>query len=107
MSITPGPWAAIPDSREDSEGDWYVLTPDEDVIAIGLSEPDAALIAAAPDLLAALKEMVIWMPSGFAPQSQSIAMKMAYAAIAKAEGTGETLTGMGGGVDGLNDEIPL
>jgi hypothetical protein len=34
-------------------------------------------------------------------------MKMAYAAIAKAEGTGETLTGMGGGVDGLNDEIPL
>ena len=44
------------------------------------------LIAAAPDLLAALKEMVTWMPSGFAPQSQSIAMKMAHDAIAKAEG---------------------
>jgi hypothetical protein len=39
------------------------------------------------DMLAALKEMVTWMPSGFAPQSKDRAMKMAYEAIRKVEGT--------------------
>jgi hypothetical protein len=80
---TPGPWEAIPDSREDSEGDWYVIAPDEDVITLGLSEPDAALIAAAPDLLAALKGLVGLADEG-AMFSDRIAL--ARAAIAKAEG---------------------
>ena len=83
---TPGPWTAIPDDTGD-EREWYVVTEEEGVLALSVSEEaDARLIAAAPDLLAALKEMVTWMPSGFAPQSQSRAMKMAHDAIAKAEG---------------------
>ena len=83
---TPGPWAAIPDSREDSEGDWYVIAPDEDVITTGLSEPDAALIAAAPDMLAALKyaEPFFTVATSLIPERL---VTMARAAIAKAEGT--------------------
>jgi hypothetical protein len=37
------------------------------------------------EMLAALKLMVTWMPSGFAPQSQGEAMAAAYRAIARAE----------------------
>jgi len=83
---TPGPWAAIPDSREDSEGDWYIIAPDEDVITTGLSEPDAALIAAAPDLLAALKE-VRGCPQAAPWLVRTGAWDLLNAAIAKAEGT--------------------
>jgi hypothetical protein len=38
------------------------------------------------DMRVALEEMVRWMPSKFAPQSQSKAMNMAEAAIRKARG---------------------
>jgi len=92
IAHTPGLWAAIPDSREDSEGDWYVLAPDEDVIAFGLSEPDAALIAAAPDMLKALKEIrqLIGIGDGFV--SFGAACTLAHitdTAIAKAEAEAE------------------
>ena len=75
---TPGPWTAVPDSGEDSEGDWYIVTPAEDVITTGLSEPDAALIVAAPDLLDALYAAL---------QGHKGWDDAARAAIAKAEGT--------------------
>ena len=92
MSITPGPWAAIPDSREDSEGDWYVHAPDEEVVTFGLSEPDAALIAAAPDLLAVAKNLrhaLAWhCRDGHGPVAMDEEfLRVANAAIAKAEGT--------------------
>ena len=52
---TPGPWTAIPDDTGD-EREWYVVTEEEGVLALSVSEEaDARLIAAAPDLLAALK----------------------------------------------------
>jgi len=86
---TPGPWAAIPDSGEDSEGDWYIIAPDEDVITTGLSEPDAALIAAAPDLLAALKALSAGLHDEIDMKAHIKAseVRAARAAIAKAEGT--------------------
>ena len=93
--VTQGPWAAIPDSREDGEGDWYVLAPDEEVVTFGLSEPDATLIAAAPDLLAALKALCTevgklgWRTSlpPDSPRHPTQLLNTARAAIAKAEGT--------------------
>jgi hypothetical protein len=92
---TPGPWAAIPDSREDSEGDWYILAPDEEVVTFGLSEPDAALIAAAPYMLAVLTAIVAltdkplredWPDAAEFEEAKAVAAQ-ARAAIAKAEGT--------------------
>ena len=50
------------------------------------AKANARLIAAAPELLEALQQMLLWAPSGFAPQSKSEAMSMANDAIAKAIG---------------------
>ena len=80
---TPGPWTAIPDTQDGSRENWYVLTDKEDALSLGLSEPDAHLIAAAPDLLAALKEIVAGISVGTNPDHPWI--KEARAAIAKAE----------------------
>jgi len=55
---TPGPWTAILDRDRDDEDTWYVLTEKEAAIAVGLYGPDARLIAAAPELLAACKALV-------------------------------------------------
>ena len=85
---TPGPWDAIPDCPEEGSGDWYVVADNEDVLARGSSEPDARLIAAAPDLLAALQ----WLAheASCSDPSNSLllgdALDKARAAIAKAEG---------------------
>jgi hypothetical protein len=82
---TPGPWIWC--SGEANEHDCYVIAEDEnDVLATGLSEPDARLIAAAPDLLAALKEYIRDFGDNEDSDSQLMAAK-ARAAIAKAEGT--------------------
>ena len=41
----PGPWTAIPDDTGD-EREWYVVTEEEGVLALSVSEePDARLIA--------------------------------------------------------------
>ena len=54
---TPGPWTAIADSGDENADDgWYVLNDQETAIAVGLYEPDARLIAAAPDLLDACRQ---------------------------------------------------
>ena len=54
---------------------------------------DARALGRVADLIAemqmALEEMVRWMPSKFAPQSQAAAMGMAEAAIRKARGLEE------------------
>ncbi len=47
------------------------------------NRPQPEMIA---EMLAALEEMVRWMPSKFAPQAQAAAMNMAEAAIRKARG---------------------
>ncbi|WP_127677238.1 hypothetical protein [Sinorhizobium meliloti] len=97
---TPGPW--IPTLCDD--GAWMVNT-DGDIIVVGdnLSETDARLIAAAPDLLAALKMMVelynyanvnafsngVTDPTGSIDEGDVIASQIASyarAAIEKAEG---------------------
>jgi len=89
---TPGPWSAIPDSGEDHEGDWYILTDEEEAIATGLSEPDARLIAAAPDLLAVCKRMVAEAGPATLPLNAAMVANFVTiyvdmrAIIAKAEG---------------------
>jgi len=80
---TPGPW----------KGDYEIIGNSRIVATMawcsGMEAEDSAnacLVCAAPEMLEALREMVTWMPSGFAPESKSRAMNMAYDAIAKAEG---------------------
>ena len=72
VSHTPGPWAAKPPdggkpvgcdlvdlmSRSDLQSDyWFIAGPGADVHG-HMSEADARLIAAAPDLLCALQELL-------------------------------------------------
>ena len=83
---TPGPWDAIPDCPEEGHGDWYVVAENEDVLSRGSSRDDARLIAAAPDLLAALKAMSEYMAYAEILGEDKAVFKNARAAIAKAEG---------------------
>ena len=53
MAHTPGPWTAYCAS---DDGDNYIGATGDRIVAQNASEDDARLIAAAPDLLAALKE---------------------------------------------------
>lgn len=98
---TPGPWKAVIGAY----GDWFInandgsawiakTVPVRDLmtkLAIFETEPDARLIAAAPDLLAALEAMstsfhdVEYM--GGPDDHKTIAANMARAAIAKATGS--------------------
>ena len=58
MSYTPGPWTAQPDPKAIMGDDWCIGAQGYiDMIAV-CSERDARLIAAAPDLYEALKEIV-------------------------------------------------
>lgn len=79
---TPGPWTAVQDGNE---VDWYLVDDDESVIVFGLSEPDARLIAAAPDLLAVANRIALW-PARKRPAMLAL-QEAARTAIAKAEGT--------------------
>lgn len=88
---TQGPWAATPDQHHNQiiktqYGKFIGLVPDRDEIDHG----NAALIAAAPELLEALKEVadildMLMHVRDVQPQEGSPAFK-ARAAIAKAEG---------------------
>ena len=79
---TPGPWAPY----HLSDGSWAVARRDDVLppLAWTVNEADARLIAAAPDLLAALEEIVNLegFPDQFAYRAEAIAL----AAIAKAKG---------------------
>lgn len=62
MNATPGPWKIAHSSAPDWTGDWYIHAPGGTLIAMseGWSDEEQAnarLIAAAPDLLEALKEI--------------------------------------------------
>ena len=74
---TPGPWTAV----QDGNVDWYIVDENESVIVFGLSEPDARLIAAAPDMLDALRAVRAYHNGGSPYSVDAI-----DAAIAKAEG---------------------
>ena len=86
---TPGPWRVAPDVIDEEQSLDYlrVETKDADIASRILIDEDANLIAAAPDLLAALKRCVVSL------HNAGIGIKCgelqeAHAAIAKA--TGET-----------------
>jgi hypothetical protein len=93
MAHTPGPWLADEDDRPDMEWNIHVVRADEPdcricFMAIGSeTQANAQLIAAAPELLAALKiarkyvnEIINNQDKGYAPHLVGI-----DAAIAKAE----------------------
>ena len=63
---------AVPDLREECANLDYMKGVYEERIA--------ALEAALRQSDEALNQMIIWMPSGFAPQSQANAMRLAYEA---------------------------
>jgi hypothetical protein len=54
----PGPWKAHGDSQAHSDTDFSIETGAFEVIAYVVSEADAALISAAPDLLACCKDFL-------------------------------------------------
>jgi hypothetical protein len=79
---TPGPWLAEPST--DNRKTWHVVAPCGLRLAWRIGSPneaqDARLIAAAPDLLAALKGILS------ITHRDHVAWDAARAAIAKAEG---------------------
>jgi hypothetical protein len=93
MSHTPGPW------EQDPTGDlawWFIGTADKVVcecvesdeltdLAPSESKANARLIAAAPDLLAALRDLLSDAASSGDPAIAEAIVANAYAAIAKAE----------------------
>lgn len=86
---TPGPWMFdVPAGLLFTEAN---IHPDNQVILdvsskIWPDEDDARLIAAAPDLLAALERLVEAAPRGRDPKERGIALLLARAAIRKATG---------------------
>lgn len=81
MKHTPGPWIALRDSSRHRGDDWMIGRPGKpDEVAV-CSERDAALIAAAPDLLDALQDLL-----GYAAPFTADSVRRARAAIAKAGG---------------------
>ena len=82
---TPGPWRASHDShgRFQLIADGIPLDPERDGAQPGEGAANAALIAAAPDLLAALVDLVDDVVSGEFYESRLVA---AQEAIAKAGG---------------------
>ena len=97
---TPGPWAVIeradtidgepviyvgkPDRREELRD--YSLTHAEHDVARVYERDDARLIAAAPDLLAALREIAEALPESDGGKTPDRFVRGARAAIARATG---------------------
>jgi ribulose kinase len=87
---TPGPWG-YPGSQFavghglDHLGRYHAIgTPAGDLQIIGATDATARLIAAAPDLLQAAKNMLIQLRSEFGDHFEATALE---AAVAKAEGS--------------------
>jgi len=83
---TPGPWNIEPD---DERGGWFIRYYAETVAYVPPSaNTDARLIAAAPDLLAALQEVVghLWSIEDVSGHDWDGTKDLARAAIAKAKG---------------------
>jgi len=87
---TPGPWQHVPDKWDRSEyrietvRRWSVDPTSGIYVASANGPSNARLIAAAPDLLEACKMFVDACEN--APSKTAAAVRMARAAIAKAEG---------------------
>lgn len=87
---TPGPWFY---SQESIDHDWYIVTINGGLIVANVNShwrqvANARLVAAAPDLLEALKAVVsAWEVTGpiEAAERMDAAIHAARAAIAKAE----------------------
>lgn len=95
MSHTPGPWiwrnksGSLHQKGTDRRFGVTVLAPTYEYdsgVDTEVSDADAALIAAAPDLLAALKEILPWHDSHPAEATDNRMVNLCRAAIAKAEG---------------------
>ena len=79
---TPGPWFARKDPNALDNDDWCVCTGPENIDKVAVcSARDAHLIAAAPDLLDALKELRNWYQEHI-----GLPARAANAAISKATG---------------------
>jgi hypothetical protein len=87
---TPGPWFAKADPNSSSRDDWVIGIEGGTIDEVAVcSKRDAALIAASPDLLAALRSIVnLWDHHASAHGDGTIfpLHVAARAAIAKAEG---------------------
>ena len=100
MGHTPGPWAVYPPEMLDNQH-WSVQTDCGMTIVCGEDTPEAAanarLIAAAPELLASLRECSTALadlladadPSGLECQEQWACVAECKKVIAKAEGRSE------------------
>ncbi len=86
ITHTPGPWAY--DQEEDNSTDFWVFQENGPArIAVEVSERDAALIAAAPDLLAALELCRARLRSAsYKDDATTYALERASAAISRATG---------------------
>lgn len=91
---TPGPWKVNGDSVRGPKGNtiaecmgYSAQAEDESQKAQGGRESNAALIAAAPDLLATLQRWATYCEANSLPDVQGIACDT-FQAIAKAEGRG-------------------
>lgn len=94
MTHTPGPWTA---EQTDDAGRWFITAGYENIVSAQygnpLSEANARLIAAAPDLLAALRDLFDqcamvrkhWGDGSNQAEADN-AIRAGQAAIAKAEG---------------------
>lgn len=93
MNTTPGPWTVIHCLEEDAT---YISSPQEhgylaSVHRVSAYEANARLIAAAPELLAALRRILECQPSEFATKedlwlNRGEIESLARIAIAKANG---------------------
>lgn len=85
---TPGPWHVCETDWRIVEGSDGLVVADVRAPLFGTGREDARLIAAAPDLFAALTQLLeIYFPDGTNPlPSSRSSWKQAKAAIAKAEG---------------------
>ena len=88
---TPAPWKVVPSLNEIVNADHGLLRYDirADYTLIGAlyeNEADARLIAAAPDLLQALKTIYVWADSGTGMKDFDDIATLADEVIAKATG---------------------
>lgn len=91
LKFSPGPWEAVDRltvrsrfvAGDADSGGWLVAS-----LPAHASEDDARLIAAAPELLAALTDVIGWIPMGEAWHTDAAeqAVKRAREAIDKAAG---------------------
>jgi hypothetical protein len=100
MKHTPGPWYVDPirispsatihirsNAYAEIPGEFMPIADVRAGVHVGEDEANARLIAAAPELLAALKSLTAHLgPDGYIPQAGEHATKQALAAIARATG---------------------